>query len=147
MKQNETIVQLLEQASAQLGPCGNEACKFFIKLAIENVEQWESPKYGEVIHNLYEFFCHDTIYSDLLQEMNSAQTEVFRLARALIERRQEGDPVDLADTTDCTNFFTSLNTLIWILRPVARDAEHEHLEISDEIDRRRGEEAEKGGDK
>ena len=39
---NETAVHYLEQATAQLGPCGNEACKFFINLAIDNIKQQES---------------------------------------------------------------------------------------------------------
>ena len=74
MKPKE-IIHLLSQASAQLGPCGNEACKFFIKLAQEALEQQDMPEYGTVINNLFEFFdCkHDVlrVLSDVLLQQRS----------------------------------------------------------------------------
>lgn len=140
MKQNETIVRLLEQASAQLGPCGNEACKFFINLAIEHVQQWSTPKYSEVITDLYRFFDDETTYSKLIEQMNSAQTEVSRLSNALLRRKEESDPEDIAATDDCSDFFTTLNCMLWILKPIGRNAERAYEDRVREIEEQKAKE-------
>ena len=81
---NETAVRYLEQATAQLGPCGNEACKFFINLAIDNIKQQESPKYGEVINNLYQFFKDGgQSYTKVLEAAMELQTDISRMSNDL----------------------------------------------------------------
>lgn len=123
---NETAVHYLEQANAQLGPCGNEACKFFINLAIENIKQQDSPKYGEVINNLYDFFKDsEQSYTKMLEAAMELSTEINRLSSELQERRKDGDPSDLAMPFGMHDFFFKFNTLMWVLKPLAKDAERE----------------------
>lgn len=147
MKPKE-IIHLLSQASAQLGPCGNEACKFFIKLAQEALEQQDMPEYGAVINNLFEFFDGNTTYTSLIEQMNSAQTEVSRMSQQLFRRREEDDPTDIAQAEDCTEFFTTMNMMLWILKPIGRDAERKYEDRCRTIaERKEREEAEKKGEK
>ena len=146
---NETAVQYLEQANAQLGPCGNEACKFFINLAIENIRQQDSPKYGEVINNLYDFFkdCDQT-YTKMLEAAMELSTEINRLSSELQERRQDGDPFDLAMPFGMHDFFFKFNTLMWVLKPLAKDAEREEDIRQEEWEKKRRErEAEEAREK
>lgn len=142
-KFNETAVHYLEQANAQLGTCGNEACKFFISLAIENIKQQESPKYGEVINNLYEFFKDSgQSYTKLLEAAMDLQTDISRMSNDLQERRKEDDPSDLAMPFGVHEFFFLFNTLMWVLKPLAKDAERENDNFQEELERKRRQESE-----
>ena len=144
---NETAVHYLEQATAQLGPCGNEACKFFINLAIDNIKQQESPKYGEVINNLYQFFKDSgQSYTKVLEAAMELQTDISRMSNDLQERRQAGDPTDLAMPFGVHEFFFLFNTLMWVLKPLAKDAERkrkQEQEQEEEHERQILEEAER----
>ena len=145
MKPNE-IIHMLDQAAAQLGPCGNEACKFFIKIAKEALEQQDMPEYGTVINNLFEFFDGNTTYSSLIEQMNSAQAEVSRISQQLFRRREENDPDDIAQAEDCTEFFTTMNMMLWILKPIGRDAERAYEDRCRAFkEKKEREEAEKKG--
>ena len=84
------------------------------------------PEYGTVITNLFEFFDDNTTYTNLIEQMNSAQAEVSRISQLLFRRREENDPADIAQAEDCTEFFTTMNTMLWILKPIGRDAERTH---------------------
>ena len=140
---NETAVHYLEQATAQLGPCGNEACKFFINLAIDNIKQQESPKYGEVINNLYEFFKDSgQSYTKVLEAAMELQTDISRMSNDLQERRQAGDPTDLAMPFGVHEFFFLFNTLMWVLKPLAKDAERENDNHMEELERKKRQESE-----
>ena len=135
---NETAVHSLEQATAQLGPCGNEACKFFINLAIDNIKQQESPKYGEVINNLYEFFKDGgQSYTKVLEAAMELQTDISRMSNDLQERRKAGDPTDLAMPFGVHEFFFLFNTLMWVLKPLAKDAERENDNFMEELERKK----------
>ena len=140
---NETAVHYLEQANAQLGPCGNEACKFFINLAIDNIKQQESPKYGEVINNLYEFFNDSgQSYTKVLEAAMELQTDISRMSNDLQERRKADDPTDLAMPFGVHEFFFLFNTLMWVLKPLAKDAERENDNFHEELERKRKHEQE-----
>ena len=140
---NETAVQYLEQATAQLGPCGNEACKFFINLAIDNIKQQESHKYGEVINNLYEFFNDSgQSYTKVLEAAMELQTDISRLSNDLRERMKAGDPSDLAMPFGVHEFFFLFNTLMWVLKPLAKDAERENDNFLEELERKKRMESE-----
>ena len=143
-KFNETAVHYLEQANAQLGPCGNEACKFFINLAIDNIKQQELPKYGEVINNLYQFFKDSgQSYTKVLEAAMELQTDISRMSIDLRERLKEDDPYDLAMPFGVHEFFFLFNTLMWVLKPLAKDAERENDNFQEEFERKKRLESEK----
>ena len=145
MKKDE-MIRVLEQANACLGACGNESAKFFISMVADDLRQQELPKYGDVINNLFQFFDDNTTYSNLIEQMNAAQAEISRMSNQLFRRKEKDDPDDIACTEDFTEFFTTLNMMLWILKPIARDAERAYEDrVAAFEEKKKNEAAEKEG--
>ena len=65
------------------------------------------------------------------------QTDISRMSNDLQERRKEGDPSDLAMPFGVHEFFFLFNTLMWVLKPLAKDAERENDNFLEELERKK----------
>jgi hypothetical protein len=57
------------------------------------------------------------------------------MSNNLLRRKDNNDPDDIAGTDECTEFFFMFNTLMWVLKPLAKDAERsydEHIKVYEE---------------
>ena len=65
------------------------------------------------------------------------QTDISRMSNDLRDHMKADDPSDLAMPFGVHEFFFLFNTLMWVLKPLAKDAERENDNFMEELERKK----------
>ena len=103
----------------------SEQTKFFLKLLKERLEQKTNIRYHKVINMLCSNFNDaDWTYTKLLEISNDAQIEVSRLRDMALEMSDKDEHCHMDFMLEkTTEFFWKMNTLLFVLKPIAIDEE------------------------
>ena len=103
----------------------SEQTKFFLKLLKERLEQKTNIRYHKVINMLCSNFNDaDWTYTKLLEISNDAQIEVSRLRDMALEMCDKDEHCHMDFMLEkTTEFFWKMNTLLFVLKPIAIDEE------------------------
>ena len=104
----------------------SDQTKFFLKLLKERLEQKTNIRYHKVINMLCSNFNDaDWTYTKLLEISNDAQIEVSRLRDMALEMCDKDSNHCYMDfmLEKTTEFFWKMNTLLFVLKPIAIDEE------------------------
>lgn len=125
----DQLLWLIDQAQQQLESGAIQSAKHSLASVRYYVETTTRSEYEQVIKNLWDYFEDGgTTYTKVLEQANSSQNEITRMSNNLLRRRDNNDPDDIAGTDECTEFFFMVNTLMWVLKPLAKDAERSYDE-------------------
>ena len=125
-----SVRRTIAEAQKALEIDAPQQAKFYLDMASEVVKLHTEPKYNEVLHGLFRFFEDgDQTFTRMLDMASSAQNEVMRLSNYILEHLDENESACVAYTSDTQEFFEFFNNLMWVLRPLAMEAERSHEDL------------------